>query len=144
MKCGHPQRKIITDDWNQTIYTTLDFSATDICPYYITNEIAFQYEMQLELQVFRLNEAKVYLLSGASLNSLTEFEELKVGEVYNPKPSEVHVMIIQPESSTVTAPFAAFSIMNKSIRDYKELGVRYGQILIGISVILCIVGICMA
>lgn len=41
LKCGHPQRKVISDNWKRTIYTTLEFTKDAVCPYYITNEIAF-------------------------------------------------------------------------------------------------------
>lgn len=82
--------------------------------------------MKLELQVVQLNEARVVLLSGNSMNNLANYKELKLNEVYNPKPSEVHAIIVQPTSDTATAPFAAFSIENKPFRDYQELGIRYG------------------
>lgn len=144
VKCGHPQRKIVTDNWKRTVYTSLTFGKDDICPYYIANEITFQYEMKIELQVVGLSEAKAFLLSGTSLNDLTTSQELKEKEVYSPKPSEVHAIIVQPASSTATSPYVAFSIENKPIRDYQELGIRYGQIMVGISLILCVVGICLA
>lgn len=39
LKCGAPQRKIVTAQWSQSIATTVEFGEKDTCAYVIANEM---------------------------------------------------------------------------------------------------------
>lgn len=59
----------------------------------------------------------------------------------------VHVVLVRPvaakTSPELNPPFASFTVQNVSLRGYQELAIRYGQILVGIGLILCILTICL-
>jgi len=57
------------------VLTSLDFTANDVCSYVITNEIFFQYEVEMTLNVKKLSNAALYLMGGSSVNDLSSMDK---------------------------------------------------------------------
>lgn len=95
------------------------------------------------MDVVKLNNVALYVLSGSSVNDFSAAATLLPGTKTKLKTDQVHAILVVPYQGTAN-PFAAFSIANTDMKTYKDLGFSYGQTMVGISLILCIVGVCAA
>ena len=68
--CGSSKRTLLSKQTPLTIYTSLDLSPFDVCPYYIVADTDLPFNALVQITLNKAVNADVYLLLGGSLDSI--------------------------------------------------------------------------
>ncbi|TNV77872.1 hypothetical protein FGO68_gene16198 [Halteria grandinella] len=110
--CGNTKRTLTAKMTAQTIYTSLDFSLYDVCPYYIVSDTDLPFNTNVEITLNTAQNADVYVLLGSSVEKLSSQQRLQAGDTLTFKATEFAMLVVK---STFDSPFATFTYKNVQV-----------------------------
>ena len=145
LKCGSPQRQIISNYAVQQFYTTPLFDADSVCPFHIQAETFIQLDVVIELKLKMIVDSTVLLYSGSTGSNVTTFNRYLLPDTtVRLNIFESHTLVVLPENSTARKiqPFVSFSVQNVAEQNVKDFTITYGKYLLIALLALILVGVC--
>ena len=68
--CGSITRTVIASQTPKTIYTSLEFTSDDICPYFLVSDSDLMFNTYIGIKMNTIYNAEAVLLKGSSLDSI--------------------------------------------------------------------------
>lgn len=77
------------------MYTSLDFTSLDICPYVIVTDSDITFNTKISITLSQIKNTDVYLLTGTSMDSITSELKLAVDQ-YILSSEKYYILILKP------------------------------------------------
>lgn len=94
-KCGTNNRTIMSTNNSVTVYTSLAFTASDVCPYVIVTDPDLEFNVYITISVNQIINSEVYLLTGISMDSISSQTKLTL-TMYKLDPAEYYMIVVIP------------------------------------------------